>query len=234
MDANRAGARRKNEGGNVMEQQAHWNKEHAESYSRSMRLLSRVFYSRFARMILKRLPAIDKRATIVDLGCGPGFLSIELGRLLPSARIIGVDPSANMLEVAKRNADEAGVANYETRLGGAEHLPLGSNSVDLVVTQGSLHEWDHVEQGFAEILRVLRPRGSLMVKDFNRNWLSPWKRALVEPFHHLKMFRYSFDDVVTYLDSAGFGGFEGDRTGLQFLIQATKPSERGHKYVGSR
>jgi len=206
-----------------MEQQADWNKEHAESYSRSMRILARVFYSPFARAIAKRLPSSGQGAIVVDLGCGPGLLSIELCKLLPNARIIGVDPSAAMLEVASRNADEAGVANYETRLGGAEPLPLESNSVNLVVTQGSLHEWDGVEKGFAEILRVLRPGGSLIVKDFNRNWLSRWKRALVEPFHHLKMFRYSFDDVVVFLDGAGFRGFQGDRTGLQFLVQATRP-----------
>jgi ubiquinone/menaquinone biosynthesis C-methylase UbiE len=207
----------------MMEQERHWNKEHAESYSKSMRLVSRVFYSRFAREILKSLPSIGKGVVVVDLGCGPGLLSIELCKLLPNARIIGVDPSADMLEVARRNADEAGVANYDTRLGGAEHMPLQSNSVNLLVTQGSLHEWDDVEQGFSEIIRVLRPGGSLIVKDFNRNWLSHWKRALVEPFHHLRMFRYSFDDVVAFLDNAGFGGFQGDPAGLQFCVQATRP-----------
>jgi len=206
-----------------MEQQAHWNKEHAESYSGSMRILSRVFYSGFARAISKGLPSGGQGAIMVDLGCGPGLLSIELCKLLPNARIIGVDPSAQMLEVARRNADEAGAANYDTRLGAAEHMPLEPNSVSLVVTQGSLHEWDSVEQGLSEILRVLRPGGRLIVKDFNRNWLARWKRALVEPFHHLRMFRYSFDDVVAYLDSAGFRGFEGERTGLQFLVQATRP-----------
>ena len=207
----------------MMEPQGQWNKEHAESYSRWMRLVSRVFYSRFARAILKSLPSVSKAATVVDLGCGPGLLSIELCKLLPNARIIAVDPSAEMLEVARRNAVEVGVANYDARLGAAEHMPLASNTVDLVVTQGSLHEWDSVEEGFSEILRVLRPGGSLIVKDFNRSWLSRWKRALVEPFHHLGMFRYSFDDVVAFLDSAGFRGFEGDPAGLQFFVQATRP-----------
>jgi len=206
-----------------MEQQGQWNKEHADSYSRWMRIVSRVFYSRFAQVILKSLPSIAQGATVVDLGCGPGLLSIELCKLLPNARIIGVDPSAGMLEVARRNADEAGVANYDTRLGAAEQVPLKPNSVNLVVTQGSLHEWDSVEEGLSEIIRVLRPGGSLIVKDFNRNWLSRWKRALVEPFHHLRMFRYSFDDVVAFLDDAGFRGFQGDPAGLQFFVQATRP-----------
>jgi ubiquinone/menaquinone biosynthesis C-methylase UbiE len=206
-----------------MEQQGHWNKENAESYSMSMRILSRVFYSRFARAVSESLPSIGQGATVVDLGCGPGLLSIELCRLLPDARIIGLDPSTDMLEVARRNADEAGVANFETRLGGAEHMPLESNSVDLLVTQGSLHEWDSVEEGLSEILRILRPGGSLIVKDFNRNWLSRWKRALVEPFHHLRMFKYSFDDVVAFLDNAGFRGLEGDPAGLQFCVQASRP-----------
>lgn len=207
----------------MVEREERWNKEHAESYSKGMRLVSRVFYSRFARGILKSLPSAGKGSTVVDLGCGPGLLSIELCKLLPSARIIGVDPSAEMLEVARRNRDEAGVSNYDSRLGAAERIPLESNSVDLVVTQASLHEWDSVERGFSEILRVLRPGGSLMVKDFNRNWLSRWKRALVEPFHHLAMFRYSFDDVAGFLNNAGFRDVEGDPAGLQFSVQGTRP-----------
>jgi ubiquinone/menaquinone biosynthesis C-methylase UbiE len=207
----------------MVAQEGHWTKEHAESYSRSMRLLSRLFYYRFARVVVKSLPSIGEGGIVVDLGCGPGLLSIELCKLLPNVRIVGVDPSAEMLEVARRNADQAGVANYDTRLGSAEHIPLGSSSVNLVVTQGSLHEWDSAEQGFSEIFRVLRPGGSLIVKDFNRNWLSRWKRALVEPFHHLRMFRYSFEDVVGFLDSAGFRGFGGDPAGLQFCVQATRP-----------
>jgi ubiquinone/menaquinone biosynthesis C-methylase UbiE len=207
----------------MMEQEGHWNKEHAESYSRSMRLVSRVFYSRFARAVVKSLPSTGQGLVVVDLGCGPGLLSIELCKLLPNASIIGVDPSTEMLEVAWRNADQAGVDNYDTRVGTAEHMPLESNSVDLVVTQSSLHEWDSVQRGFSEIIRVLRPGGGLMVKDFNRNWLSRWKRALVEPFHHLRMFRYSFDDVVAFLEKAGFRGFAGDASGLQFCVQATRP-----------
>jgi ubiquinone/menaquinone biosynthesis C-methylase UbiE len=207
----------------MMEQEQQWNKEHAESYSRGMRLVSSVFYSRFARGIVNRLPSIGKGSTVVDLGCGPGLLSIELCKLLPSARIIGVDPSTEMLEVARRNADEARVSNYDSRRGAAERMPLESKSVDLVVTQASLHEWDSVEEGFSEILRVLRPGGSLIVKDFNRNWLSPWKRALVKPFHHLGMFKYSVDDVVGFLDDTGFRDVEGDQAGLQFLVQAARP-----------
>jgi ubiquinone/menaquinone biosynthesis C-methylase UbiE len=128
-----------------------------------------------------------------------------------------------MLEVARRNADEVAVSNYKTKLGMAERIPLESDSVDLVVTQASLHEWDSVEGGLSEILRVLRPGGSAVIKDFNRNWLSPWKRALVKPFHHVNMFRYSFDDVAGFLEDAGFTDVEGDPDGLQFLIQAVKP-----------
>ena len=163
----------------MMERVEEWNKDHAESYSKGMRLVSSVFYSRFARGIVNRLPSIGKGSTVVDLGCGPELLSIELCKLLPDAAIIGVDPSAEMLEVARGNADEAGVSNYDSRLGAAERIPLESRSVDLVVTQASLHEWESVEKGFSEILRILRPGGSLAVKDFNRNWLSRWKRALV-------------------------------------------------------
>jgi len=55
-------------------------------------------------------------ATIIDLGTGSGILSIELNKLLPQVKIIGIDPSNEMLEIARKNADEAEISNYETRL----------------------------------------------------------------------------------------------------------------------
>jgi len=63
-------------------------------------------------------------STIIDLGTGLGILSIEINKLLPQVKIIGVNISSEMLEIAKKNADEIGMSNYETRLGSAEDIPV--------------------------------------------------------------------------------------------------------------
>lgn len=211
----------------MSEEKATWGKEHAESYARWMRVGSRLFYAPFARQAARLLPPVEAGSTIVDLGCGPGLLSVELCKVMPQAKVVGVDPSAEMLEVAERNADRAGVSNYETRLGSAERMPMRSSSVGLVVSQSSFHEWDDPQEGLLEVFRVLEAGGSLMLKDFNRTWLSPWKRALLGRFHHLHMFKFSFSEVAALVRGAGFDEVKGQEAGLQFLVQATKTADHG-------
>ena len=139
----------------MSEERAVWGSEQAESYGRWARIGSRLFYAPFARQIKKRVSPEERGTTVVDLGTGPGLLAVELCRLMPQAQVIGVDPSAEMLEVARTNADRAGVSNFETRLGRAERMPMVSGSVGVVASQSSLHEWDDPKEGVSEVLRIL-------------------------------------------------------------------------------
>jgi ubiquinone/menaquinone biosynthesis C-methylase UbiE len=214
----------------MSEARALWGKDHAESYARWMRIGSRLFYAPFARQIVRFSTPVVAGSTLVDLGTGPGLLSVELCKLVPQVKVIGVDPSAEMLEIARKNAGEAGVSNYEARLGKAERIPMRASSVGVVVSQSSLHEWDDPQEGFSEVFRVLEAGGSLMLKDYSRTWLSPWKRVLVGPFHHLDMFKFSFHDVVALLKETGFDEVSGHEGGLQFFVQATKAPDHESRF----
>lgn len=199
-----------------------WGQERAGKHARWTKIGSRVVYAPFARKIVKCVAPLERGATIVDLGSGPGGLSIELGKLLPQVNVIGVDPSDEMLKIASENAHEAGMSNYETRLGRAEEIPMESDSVDLVVTQSSFHEWEDVQKGLSEVFRVLKSGGSLILKDYDRTWLSPWKRKLLGLFHHLDMFKFTFEEVAALLREAGFDEVKGKGKGQQFFVQALK------------
>jgi ubiquinone/menaquinone biosynthesis C-methylase UbiE len=206
--------------------QEHWqSEEQAQRYSRQLGLASRFVYAPFARKIMACLSSADPSPTIVDLGCGPGLLGVELAKLRPQARIIGVDPSDEMLRIAKANASKVGLTNYEAKQGNAEEIPLESDAIDLVVSQSSLHEWEDPHRGLVEIHRVLRPGGSLILKDYNLSWLAPWKRKLLRSFHSLDMFKFGFDDAASMAREAGFEEIEAGGNGLQYFLRATKRRE---------
>ena len=101
--------------------------------------------------------------TILDVGCGPGDLAAMLSERIPEARIVGLDLSSSMVELARRKATGDGRLRFE--VGDVTSLPFESGSIDLVVSTLSLHHWPNAGAGFSEIARVLRPGGMAFVYD---------------------------------------------------------------------
>ncbi len=96
---------------------------------------------------------------VLDVACGTGILAREIARRIGSAgRVVGVDPSAGMIAVAKRLAPA-----IEWREGVAESLPYPDQSFDVVVSQFGLMFFTDRRQALREMLRVLAPGGRLAV-----------------------------------------------------------------------
>jgi len=135
------------------------------------------FYARFVAPALGRLyrgVANDvvaelaargrtRMPSIVDLGCGPGDLSAELHRRLRDARIVGIDLSPSMMQLASRHATADGRLRFI--VGNAERLPFANESVDLLVSTLTLHHLSAPGPVFAEIARVLAPGGVALIYD---------------------------------------------------------------------
>jgi ArsR family transcriptional regulator len=96
---------------------------------------------------------------IADLGAGEGASALMLAQR--AKKVIAVDTSANMIEVAREQAQRNGVTNVEYRLGDMEELPIESASVDLVWVSQSLHHALHPERALAEANRILVPGGRI-------------------------------------------------------------------------
>lgn len=104
--------------------------------------------------------------TVLDLGSGAGMdLILAAGKVGPSGRVIGVDMTPVMIAKAKENILRAGLNNVEVRQGEMENLPVEDNSVDWVISNCVINLSPDKKRVFAEIARVLKPGGGMVVAD---------------------------------------------------------------------
>jgi len=100
---------------------------------------------------------------VLDLACGPGIVTVALA---PKARsVTAFDLTPEMLARAQARCAAAGLANVTTRQGDAEHLPFADGAFDCVVTRFSIHHFTDPAAVLAEVRRVLKPGGRLLVAD---------------------------------------------------------------------
>jgi arsenite methyltransferase len=104
--------------------------------------------------------------TVLDLGSGAGIDALIAARAVGrEGHVIGVDMTPEMLATARTNAAVAGVPNVEFREGRLERLPVEDSSVDAVTSNCVINLVPDKGAVFAEIARVLRPRGRLVISD---------------------------------------------------------------------
>lgn len=123
--------------------------------------------------------AAGKPGRIIDIATGTGDLAIALARRATEATVTGIDLSEGMIAIGRRKISEAGLdGRIKLIAGDCLEMPEPDRSADAITVAYGVRNFEHLDRGYAEMLRVLRPGGLLCVIE-----LSVPVNPLVKPFY---------------------------------------------------
>ena len=164
------------------------------------------WYAKTTRKDLKRhqlmakqfAPKIPASGKVLEIAPGPGYFCIELARL-GNYQITGLDISKSFVEIAQKNAKEAGF-NINFRLGNASHMPFQDNTFDFTFCQAAFKNFSEPVKAIAEMYRVLRPGGMSVIADMRNDAPGPEIEREVKGmglgFFNEMMVRWTFKNML--------------------------------------
>lgn len=166
---------------------------------------------------------------VLDVGCGTGAVTIPAKMQVgASGSAAGIDPAPEMIAVARRKAERAGL-EIDFRVGVIESLPFPDETFDVVTSSLMMHHLpQHVQvKGLAEIWRALKPGGRILIADVTRPSNSFFKRFIASlTCHHGHRVPAGVEELLKLMREAGFEDVE--QLDTRFLIvgfvRAKKPA----------
>ena len=146
-----------------------------------------------AEALLRLLPPL----VIADLGAGEGTFALLLAER--AKKVIAVDTSAKMIEVAREQALRHGIENVEYRLGDMEEVPIDDGQVDLVFFSQSLHHALHPERAIQEAWRILSPGGRIVILDLVKHRFEEARELYADEW-----LGFSESELEAMLEQTGF------------------------------
>jgi ubiquinone/menaquinone biosynthesis C-methylase UbiE len=173
-----------------------------------------LFYVRATtRETLARL-RVTPTDSVLDVGCGTGALLDELSASFPRARLAGIDPCPEMLAIARGRLPPV----IELKQGWAERIPYPDCTFDVVVSCNVLHYLREPLVALRDMLRVLRPEGTLVITDWCADYLAcricDWHLRLFNAAHFQT---YPARKLRNLLHTAGASEIRIDRYKISWL-----------------
>jgi len=144
---------------------------HAEAVLRSHR------WRTAANSAAYLLPRLTPTAQVLDVGCGPGTITIDLARHVPDGAVVGLDRSDAVVEEATAAAEKANVTNVSFQVGDVYALPDDAASFDVVHAHQVLQHLSDPVAALREMSRVCKPDGVVAVRDSDYAGFTWWPRV---------------------------------------------------------
>jgi demethylmenaquinone methyltransferase / 2-methoxy-6-polyprenyl-1,4-benzoquinol methylase len=146
------------------------------NYDNLNRVISFGIDVKWRKKVLK-IVSDSKPKIILDIATGTGDLAILMARS-NAEKIIGLDISAGMLEVGRKKVEEKKLSDrIELVLGDSENMPFEDNYFDAITVGFGVRNFENLEKGFAEILRVLKPDGVFVILETSVPDKTPYKQG---------------------------------------------------------
>jgi len=121
----------------------------------------------FRALALRTAEQIPPQCEVLEVAPGPGYLAIELAKL-GNYQVTGLDISETFVEMARRNATQAGV-RVDFRRGNASAMPFGDESFDFLLCRAAFKNFSEPKRALEEMHRVLKPGGQALIIDLRRD-----------------------------------------------------------------
>lgn len=154
---------------------------------------------------------------ILDVATGTADVALETARLLNPTHITGIDISTQMLDIGRQKIQAKGLDKIiQLQEADSENIPFADNTFDAITVAFGVRNFEHLDKGLSEMLRVLKPGGKAIILEFSRPTLFPFKQLFHFYFKNIlpaigklsskdpKAYQYLYESVQVFPDGADF------------------------------
>lgn len=154
---------------------------------------------------------------ILDVATGTADVALETARLLNPTHITGIDISTQMLDIGRQKIQARGLDKIiQLQEADSENIPFADNTFDAITVAFGVRNFEHLDKGLSEMLRVLKPGGKAIILEFSRPTLFPFKQLFHFYFKNIlpaigklsskdpKAYQYLYESVQVFPDGADF------------------------------
>jgi len=161
----------------------------------------------------------DQPKLILDVATGTGDFAFEALYILKPDKIIGVDISQGMLDIAKQKIAKRNLGDhFEVKLGDSEKLPFEAGEFDAVTVAYGVRNFENLEIGLADIQRVLKPGGKAVILEFSKPKVFPVKQ----------LYKFYFNYITPGIGKL----FSKDSRAYSYLPESVAAFPDGETFVG--